>query len=408
MTGRPSGPRAGERLARARRRPARPRSAPRPWPRARSRGASAGCSTWSRRACCRRGRDAASISSTRLSPRIETQRTWSRAGSLARSQSTASGVCAPSQTSSPRRSSRPGSSTSTSASTGRSRNAAAASRGATDARARASGGMSSLERVVRRDNYSCRMRNCQLLLRDLLRRVAEHLGVLERDVREQHDRRVDDVRRVEPPAEARLDDGHVHSVLGELGQRGGCQHLELGRSERFRGTANARDGPLERSPDHNPAARASPRRAATCRRPPAGPRPAATRRSSGSRSTCRSSRPRGSKGRPVADRRAPRAAPACGRARTPPATGSSEATHSVAVDGLVAEGIELTTVARELLALRLDNLGRRLRREPLVREHALGAGDLLLEPVDLGLERRPLPARAWRRRCAARPRRARS
>src|SRR5215204_5413259 len=64
--------------------------------------------------------------------------------------------------------------------------------------------------------------------------------------------------------------------------------------------------------------------------------------------------------------------------------GSSEATHSVAVEGLVAEGIELTTVARELLALRLDDLGRGLRREPLVREHALGAGDFLLEPVDLG------------------------
>ena len=65
--------------------------------------------------------------------------------------------------------------------------------------------------------------------------------------------------------------------------------------------------------------------------------------------------------------------------------GSREATQSVAVDGLVAEGIELTTVARELVALRLDHLGRRLRGEPLVREHALGAGDLLLEPVDLGL-----------------------
>ena len=65
--------------------------------------------------------------------------------------------------------------------------------------------------------------------------------------------------------------------------------------------------------------------------------------------------------------------------------GLSEATHSVALDGLVAEGIELTTVALELLALRLDHLGRCLRGEALVREHSLGAGDLLFEPVDLGL-----------------------
>src|SRR5262245_59749113 len=65
--------------------------------------------------------------------------------------------------------------------------------------------------------------------------------------------------------------------------------------------------------------------------------------------------------------------------------GSSAATQSVAEDGLVAEGIVLTTVARELVALRLDHLRRRLRRAALVGEHALGAGDLLLETVDLRL-----------------------
>ena len=36
--------------------------------------------------------------------------------------------------------------------------------------------------VVRQDNYSGRMSHGKLLLRDLLRRVAEHLGVLEADV----------------------------------------------------------------------------------------------------------------------------------------------------------------------------------------------------------------------------------
>ena len=65
--------------------------------------------------------------------------------------------------------------------------------------------------------------------------------------------------------------------------------------------------------------------------------------------------------------------------------GLSEATHSVALAGLVAEGIELTTVTLELVALRLDDLGRRLRGETLVREHSLGAGDFPFEPVDFSL-----------------------
>ena len=85
--------------------------------------------------------------------------------------------------------------------------------------------------------------------------------------------------------------------------------------------------------------------------------------------------------------------------------GLSEATQSVALDGLVAEGIELTTVALELLALRLDHLGRRLRGEALVREHPLGAGDLLLEPRRSRPARRRLHAPgpdAWPRRCASR------
>src|SRR4051794_23261858 len=49
-----------------------------------------------------------------------------------------------------------------------------------------------------------------------------------------------------------------------------------------------------------------------------------------------------------------------------------------------ADGIELPPVARELLALGLDDVRRRVPDEPLVREHVFGAGDLLLQPLDLG------------------------
>ena len=65
--------------------------------------------------------------------------------------------------------------------------------------------------------------------------------------------------------------------------------------------------------------------------------------------------------------RAGRAARACARARSrPPARArASSATQSV------ADCIELAPVALELLALRLDHLGRRVRDEALVREHAL-------------------------------------
>jgi hypothetical protein len=45
------------------------------------------------------------------------------------------------------------------------------------------------------------MRYCQLLVRDLFRRVAEYVGVLERHVREQDDRSVDNVGGVEPSPE---------------------------------------------------------------------------------------------------------------------------------------------------------------------------------------------------------------
>src|SRR4029453_11451408 len=51
---------------------------------------------------------------------------------------------------------------------------------------------------------------------------------------------------------------------------------------------------------------------------------------------------------------------------------------------LTGESIELPPVARELLAFRLDDLGRRPLDETVVGEHPLGAPDLLLQPLDLG------------------------
>ena len=85
----------------------------------------------------------------------------------------------------------------------------------------------------------------KLFPRDLLTRLAEHLGVLERDVREQDDLGVDDVRRVEPASETRFDDRCFDVTLGEVEERGCGQRLELGRVELLRGVANARDGPFE-------------------------------------------------------------------------------------------------------------------------------------------------------------------
>src|SRR5262245_55083660 len=60
---------------------------------------------------------------------------------------------------------------------------------------------------------------------------------------------------------------------------------------------------------------------------------------------------------------------------------------------LAGESVELTTVALELLALCLDDVRRRVLDEELVRQHPLGTGDLLLQPLDLR-GRVPIPAAA--------------
>src|SRR5947207_1043693 len=58
--------------------------------------------------------------------------------------------------------------------------------------------------------------------------------------------------------------------------------------------------------------------------------------------------------------------------------GESDSIHSV------CEGIELAPVPGELLALGLDDLGRRILDEPLIGEHLLRPLDFLAEAVDLG------------------------
>ena len=85
----------------------------------------------------------------------------------------------------------------------------------------------------------------ELLRRDLLARVAEHVGVLEPDVREQDDVRAEDVRRVEPAAEPGLDDGDVDVAGRELGERGRADRLELGRLLRLGLGPDASDRRLE-------------------------------------------------------------------------------------------------------------------------------------------------------------------
>ena len=96
-------------------------------------------------------------------------------------------------------------------------------------------------------------------------------------------------------------------------------------------------------------------------------------RSSGSRSTCRSSRRRGSPG--YASCGSPSAA-SSDRMRPRPNSSGQGLSDSIQRVCHAGEGIELSPVARELLALRLDHLGLRVRDELLVREHPLAPLDL--------------------------------
>ena len=86
-------------------------------------------------------------------------------------------------------------------------------------------------RVVGEDDDRALLRDGELLARDGLDGVAEHVRVVEPDVREQHDASAEDVRRVEPAPEPRLDDRRVHARVREGRERGGRDDLELGRAD---------------------------------------------------------------------------------------------------------------------------------------------------------------------------------
>ena len=69
----------------------------------------------------------------------------------------------------------------------------------------------------------------RLLAGDVADRRAEPVHVVEIDVRDRRHAAVPGVRRVEPPAEADLDEGEVDPLLGEPAEDDRGQELELGR-----------------------------------------------------------------------------------------------------------------------------------------------------------------------------------
>jgi len=82
----------------------------------------------------------------------------------------------------------------------------------------------------------------QLLGGDRLSRLAQDVGVVERDVGQGNDLRLEDVGRIQSAAQAGLHHRDLDSGRGELGERGGGQHLELRRPEPLGGGPR----PLER------------------------------------------------------------------------------------------------------------------------------------------------------------------
>ena len=86
----------------------------------------------------------------------------------------------------------------------------------------------------------------RFLARDRGERPAQVHLVVEVDADDGGGDGLHDVGRVEPPAEARLEDGHVHALAAEVREGGGRRHLEEGR---VRLEDPAADEPLGRVAD---------------------------------------------------------------------------------------------------------------------------------------------------------------
>ena len=85
-------------------------------------------------------------------------------------------------------------------------------------------------RQVARHQHCTLIQNRQLLGRDLADRVAEVRGVFETDRRHDGNVRPNCIGRIEPTAQARLDDGGIDRILREPGMSESCRELEVGHT----------------------------------------------------------------------------------------------------------------------------------------------------------------------------------
>jgi len=89
-----------------------------------------------------------------------------------------------------------------------------------------------LRLLGRRDDRHAGLDDAPLLESDLGQRVAQQLGVVEAQAGDDRHQRRQDVRRVQPAAQANLDDGHVHRAGGEVVEGQGGDDFEPGDARR--------------------------------------------------------------------------------------------------------------------------------------------------------------------------------
>ena len=78
-----------------------------------------------------------------------------------------------------------------------------------------------------RDQRNAALRDARLIARDRGRRIAEYLGVIERDIRDDGDARLQDVRAVEASADPGFDHRRVDLGAGERDEREREQHFVI-------------------------------------------------------------------------------------------------------------------------------------------------------------------------------------